>query len=133
MIESNIRDPKLRELMWNWKPVSDLMPGKMGVSDIDGVCERNGHFMFMEAKRENEGMSLGQEIMLKKLSGLDPDKVRVLVVYGNKHTGEIQGYCRVTPAGIGEMKSARSFKIAFRKWFNKANASVRPRVRRSTF
>jgi hypothetical protein len=37
-------------------------------SDIDMVFEHNGHFLFGEWKAFGEGISVGQEIMLRKLA-----------------------------------------------------------------
>jgi hypothetical protein len=123
--ETNIRNKKLRGVLWNWKPVADMMPGKMGVSDIDGVVERNGHFLFMESKNEREPLSVGQRIMLVELAKLNPERVRVVIVYGDRTTGEILGYCRVTADGVQERASPQAFKVAFTKWFNHADSCRR--------
>ena len=101
------------------------MPGRMGVSDIDGVIERKGHFLFMETKREGEPLSKGQEIMLTQLAKLNPSRVRVVIVYGDRTTGEILGYRRITEKGIQPRASAKDFEVEFKKWFKYANSSRR--------
>lgn len=131
-MDTDIRRPELRGVLWNWKPVADMMPGRMGVSDIDGVVERNGHFLFMESKNDNEPLSTGQRIMLCQLAKLNPERVRVVIVYGDRESGEILGYSRVTPEGIQDRASAEAFKTAFRRWFTHANSSRRHRGQRST-
>ena len=45
-METDIKNPQLIGTLWNWRPVAELLPGKAGVSDIDGVIEHNGHFIF---------------------------------------------------------------------------------------
>ena len=61
---------------------SHYLPGRVAPTDIDGVLERNGHFLFMEYKGTGLSLPMGQRIMLKNLKRLDPDKVTVWVVWG---------------------------------------------------
>lgn len=57
-------------------------------SNIDGVMERNGYFLFMEWKKDGEKMSLGQSILLHQLAKLP--RVFVVCVHGySDHTGRM--------------------------------------------
>lgn len=57
--------------------------GKIEMSDIDGVVERNGYFLFMEWKKPPGNLSTGQRIMLEKLSS--KAGVTCIVVSGPVH------------------------------------------------
>lgn len=62
--------------------LAGALPGREAPTDIDQVCEKNGHFLFIECKREHQPIELGQEIMFDRLVALS-DKVRLLIVMGN--------------------------------------------------
>lgn len=118
---TNIRNPELRGVLWNWKPVTDLLPGRCGASDIDGVIERKGNFLFIEAKSPGERMPLGQKIMLTKLAGVNPYAITVLVVCGDRTTGEIHSYQRVNSRNFEKPVDGKHFPAALQKWWKKAN------------
>jgi hypothetical protein len=59
--------------------------GKRIPSNIDMILERHGRFLVGEWKRENEKISLGQEILLKQLAKVD--KFTVLVIVGDTDDG----------------------------------------------
>lgn len=117
MVGTDIRNKDLQGVLWNWKPIAALLPGRCGASDIDGVIERRGHFLFLEGKREGEKLSLGQLIMLKALAALDPEKVTVLVITGDRETGEITEYRQVKASGLGDAKAGRDFHKSLKRWW----------------
>ena len=117
---TELRNKNLRGILWNWAPVAAKLPGKCGASDIDGVIERRGHFLFLEGKRPGERLPLGQLIMLKALAGLN-DKVTVLVINGNRDTGEVESYNVVTPSGLQPPKSGAEFNRAIKRWWSRVN------------
>lgn len=50
--------------LWDWSILDGCFGNtKIGVSDIDGVVERNGHTLFLETKRPNVPIPLGQHVM----------------------------------------------------------------------
>ena len=110
-------------MLWNWKPVASLLPGRAGVSDLDGVIERNGYFLFMEGKHPHESLSTGQRIMLQALAGLDEEKIRVVIVYGDRASGNIESYQRVYPDCIGPKQPGKTFHKVTQRWFQKATES----------
>ena len=125
MAATGIRRKDLQGVLWNWKPVADLLPGRCGACDIDGVIERRGHFLFLEGKGEGETLPLGQLIMLKALAGLSPERVTVLVVTGNRTTGEITEYRQVKSSGLCPPKSGREFKRSIKRWWTNVNGEKR--------
>ena len=132
-MSSDIRHKHLQGVLWNWKPVADVLPGKCGVCDLDGVIERNGHFLFMECKHPNEKLSKGQEIMLRQLSKLS-DKVTVVLVYGDRETGKVESFQKMDKDGLGEKQPGDAFTFAIKKWWRRVNdtTTVRHRDRRHT-
>ena len=50
-------------------------------SNIDMICERNGHFLIGEWKKPNENMATGQQMLLKAFAQVP--NFTVLVIIGN--------------------------------------------------
>jgi len=71
-------------------------------SNLDGVMERNGFFLFMEWKREGEKSSLGQSILLCQLAKLE--RVFVIIVHGHSNSSgrKITGVSAVRRDGSEE-------------------------------
>jgi len=91
-------------------------------SDLDGIAERNGHFLIMEWKRPGEKASEGQKRLLQALAA-NP-KFMVVVIIGNTDNGtNIQEYWqyasdgKVFKAGTG----FESFKSFYRLWYDYAD------------
>ena len=63
----------------------DCFPKGLGMSDVDGVIELGGRFLFLEWKAQGGAVSTGQRIMFQQLTSLsaDPHKVTVIVVCGH--------------------------------------------------
>lgn len=112
-----MRNESLLGALTNWEHVAGALPGKCGVSDIDGIIERNGHFLILEAKMPNEEMSLGQEIMLKRLSSIP--RFTVVVVRMDNKTGEVSEYSQIK-GGVMQGKvlsDTRKFSLKVAEWF----------------
>jgi hypothetical protein len=63
-----IRDPiKFMEGFWDWGFLDNSLPGKIKVSDIDGIVEINGKFLILETKNYGAAIPIGQKIMYEKL------------------------------------------------------------------
>ena len=57
-------------------------PGKISMSDVDGVVEIGGRFLFLEWKSKGGAVQGGQRIMFERLTALSP-RVTVIVVAGH--------------------------------------------------
>jgi enoyl-CoA hydratase/carnithine racemase len=95
-------------------------------SDLDGIAERNGHFLIMEWKRPGEKMNEGQKRLLQALAA-NP-KFMVVVIIGNTDNGtNIQEYWQYAAdgkafkAGVG----FDSFKTFYRLWYDYADGNKR--------
>lgn len=96
----------MRQLRWNCKDkgicfrrlcpklgeFDDCFPGLIGMSDIDGVVEQGGRFLFLEWKSNGAQLTTGQRIMFENLTSLSPDpmKVVVMVVSGDPETMSVE-------------------------------------------
>ena len=60
---------------------------KLLPSNLDMVIERFGHFLIGEWKRPNEKISMGQEILLKRLA--TKDDIVVLLIEGDTDDGMV--------------------------------------------
>lgn len=70
----------------DFKDINGLL-GKRVPSNIDMMMERRGHFLIGEWKRDNEKISIGQQILLKQLARVS--KFTVIVINGNTDDGMV--------------------------------------------
>jgi hypothetical protein len=70
----------------DFKDINCIM-GKRVPSNIDMIMERHGHFLIGEWKRDNEKISLGQQILLKQLARVN--KFTVIIINGNTDDGMV--------------------------------------------
>lgn len=71
-----------RQLMPRLGAFDDCFDGKIGMSDVDGVVEVRGRFLFLEWKSAGGAVTTGQRIMFERMTGLSP-KITVIVVAGH--------------------------------------------------
>lgn len=92
----------MRELRWNCEDkgcfrticpklgaFDECFPGKIGMSDVDGVVEINGRFLFLEWKAPGGSVGMGQRILFERLTALS-SKITTIVVNGQPREMEIQ-------------------------------------------
>jgi hypothetical protein len=87
-------------------------------SNVDGIAERNGHFLVMEWKRLGEKVSEGQRIMLQALAS--KPSFMVVIIYGNTDNETvIDSYWLLTPEGkpVKTGIGFESFKEFYRDWY----------------
>lgn len=78
----NIRNrDAYRDRAWDWAFLNDCFGGtKIRPSDLDGLVERNGRFLVLEAKPAGASINVGQRRTLAALASLP--NFTVLVLYG---------------------------------------------------
>ena len=87
-------------------------------SNVDGIAERNGHFLIMEWKRDAEKVSEGQKRLLQALAS-NP-RFMVVIIYGNTDDGTvIDSYWLLTPEGkpVKVGIGFESFKEFYKDWY----------------
>ena len=93
-------------------------------SNVDGIAERNGHFLILEWKRPNEKVSEGQKRLLQALAS-NP-RFMVVIIYGNTDTETIiDSYWLLTPEGkpVKTGIGFESFKQFYRDWYALADGN----------
>lgn len=103
---------------WNWD-ILDGCFGKTNIkpSDIDGVTERNGKFLFIETKTPGVEVPMGQRILLNNLVNLKNGFVFVIIIWGNTDNPE---YAQtISTLGTSEIFECNieKFRALVWKWF----------------
>lgn len=102
--------------LWDWGMLDPCFPGKIKVTDIDGLVERKGHFLVLETKSPGVTIPLGQEIMFKRLQ--QSRMFTVVVVWGK--TNQPQEMQIFYPNGLTSEKKPADMEM-FKKvvsWWN---------------
>lgn len=104
----------------------DCFPGQISFSDLDGVVDIGGRFLFLEWKGPGAALHIAQEILHKNLTALSPRIVSV-VVEGDARTMSC-GRLRVIRKGaIGGWEPATldSLQARIQRWASAADAARR--------
>lgn len=107
---------------WDWTAYNDLFsPTKIRISDIDGVVERNGHFLYIETKSPGAEITTGQRIMhdawIKKGDS-------VLVIWGDANRPERACLRWRGKAWEYSPCNESTVREIIRRWFHMANTGV---------
>jgi hypothetical protein len=111
--------------LWDWACFRGCFgSSSMSPTDIDGVVERNGYYLVIEAKSPHAQVPGGQRILFK--SWVRDGKTTVLIIYGEPQKPEKME--TMTPDGTvctkkANMDDVREFVSA---WYKMANS--RPRL-----
>lgn len=78
----NIRSRKLvAERLWDWAFLNECFAGpKIRCSDVDGIVEKGGRVLFIEAKPTGAAIETGQRLLH---DALRRRKIHVLVLWGD--------------------------------------------------
>lgn len=120
---------KFMEGIWDWDFISEVLPSKIKVSDVDGIIERNGWVLCIETKSEEvETIPKGQFWMYESLvkNGTttviflfgEKDKPRYMQLMCQKKWGKVSKYITLTektPCNISQVQNIVD------RWFKKAN------------
>ena len=73
--------------LWDWGFLDQCFGDtRIRASDVDGIVERHGHFLLIEAKSPGVNIPTGQKIMLDKFAAMP--KCSVLVIWGEPNKPE---------------------------------------------
>ena len=120
-----IRDlNKYIEGLWNWDEVSEVLPGRARIGDIDGALERRGKLLMLETKRPGVEIPKGQAIMFDNLrkTGI----VSTIVIWGptdSPQSMQIFAPDRVHPKRPATIDDVRQ---AVAQWFAWASKQPKP-------
>jgi hypothetical protein len=81
MVERNIRSvASFMRSLPDWTEFNTCFePSRIRISDIDGIVERNGHFLVLDLKHPNATLNQGQSILYRQLA---KKGFTVVVVFG---------------------------------------------------
>lgn len=103
--------------IWDWGFLDECFsPSKIKITDIDGLIERNGHFLLIETKMPDIEIPKGQSILFDAL--LKTRCFHVLIIWGYRNKPEHRmfwGYSRKVPA------TEQSIKEIVKRWYTIAN------------
>jgi len=106
--------------LWDWGFLDICFGGtKIRVTDVDGLVERKGHFLLIEAKSSGAPVPKGQSIMFDAL--VKNPKWSVLVVWGNTNKPE---EALMWGNKLFKADEAKIQEIVHR-WYNDANSTSR--------
>ena len=103
----------------------DCFGGNIEMMDIDGVVERNGHFLLLEWKTNGGTLHQGQRILLSKFTEKGK-KFLAVVVFGPVNPTSITEL-QIIPYVLGEAKPAETVTLEqlqakVRKWYEWADS-----------
>lgn len=82
--------------LWDWGFLDDCFGGtRIRVTDLDGVVERKGHFLYLEAKSPGKDVPKGQQIMFNHL--IAEKNKAVLVIWGKPNVPEMAQFWGCKP------------------------------------
>jgi len=102
--------------LWDWGFLDDCFGGtRIRVTDVDGLVERRGHFLLIEAKSSGAPIPKGQAILFDAL--VKNPKWHVLVVWGATNKPDAAQFWGRKKFDADEEK----MKEVVRRWYNMAN------------
>jgi len=103
-------------------------PGRIGMSDVDGIVEIGGHFLLLEWKAAGGAVTGGQRIMFERLTALSP-RITVVVVSGEPREPTVESI-QVFRRGVGSLPEPCTFsqlQARIKAWADQAaKRRVRP-------
>jgi hypothetical protein len=115
--------PAYISALWDWGFLDDCFGStRIRVSDIDGIVERNGCFLLIEAKPPYKDMSRGQQRLHAALAAKG---FAVLVIWGKANNPEqTQIWYPYRPkAEPVQLATLESIQDIVSRWFRWANTS----------
>ena len=120
--------PKFVESLWNWDILKGCFGNGIKPTDIDGLVERNGHFLLLEAKNPGKEVPVGQQILFDKLVAIpSADSLAtftVFVVWGRRDASEAQSRHCPMCACFASQKHTPETMLVWGKWNRPAPCTV---------
>ena len=124
-----INNPELHlATLWDWACLNGCFGNtRIRPTDVDGMVERNGYFLFIETKKPGVKMPYGQELSYKNL--VKRGRVTFFVVWGMPDAPEsvqvytAHGWLPPQKCNIADLRRLVSV------WFRKADAKSEIRLK----
>lgn len=103
----------------SWDAYIECLPRKIRPTDVDGMVEINGRFLFMEEKQAGKGPEVGQRTALRRLADL-PGVTVIFFRPGANSDLEVLIYDGTEPLGFRPC-SRNQFRAWLTKWARDAD------------
>ena len=116
----------IEEILPNWAIFNEsFKPTKIKITDIDGVVERNGWFLFIEVKQNTKDIPIGQRILFEKLTEIS-DCITVILLYlhGTGKEMDIREYAMFQKGNMirdWTPTNTEAIKGVITRWFQHVN------------
>ena len=101
--------------------LDECFPGRIGMTDVDGLVEISGQFLFIEWKRRGD-VPVGQRIMFERLTRHPEFTILVILGDPGDHGGRALSTCSGTGgAGAGAPATCSELKRHVRVWAERAS------------
>ena len=116
------------QVLPNWAIFNECFrPTKIKFTDMDGVVERNGQFLFVEVKQNTKSIPIGQRILFEKLTENAPHiTVLLLYAFDVSKKMDIQEYAVFKNGNMTQNWTRTNTQEVIervRRWFLRANQS----------
>lgn len=116
---------RFTDSLWDWGCLDGCFGSSAAaLTDVDGLLERHGHFLMVEAKGPRARLPLGQRIMFSRLAA--PRSFEVLVVNGDPGHPETLQVLRDGDWGPARPCDLAGLRAAVADWWRRAEADGRP-------
>ena len=117
----------IKEVLPNWDVFNTecFMPTNIKMSDIDGVVERKGHFLFFEVKQNTKTIQYGQRLLFENLTR-DAPHISVILLYAQNvsENMDIQEYAVFKEGKMSQNwtpTSTEEMQRFVRSWFQRVD------------
>ena len=117
----------IKEVLPNWDVFNNecFIPTNIKMSDIDGVVERKGHFLFFEVKQNTKTIQVGQRILFENLTR-DAPHISVILLYAQNvsENMDIQEYAVFKEGKMSQNwtpTSTEEMQKFVRSWFQRVD------------
>ena len=105
---------------WEFDCLNDCFPGRVTITDLDGIIERRGQFLVFETKNDNVPLPKGQQILLDQLLKLGV--FTVVIIWGKPGVTALQRVTRYHRNTEKEVEpTIEALKELCRKWWDWAD------------
>ena len=107
--------------LWDWGFLESCFGGtRISPTDLDGVVERKGHFLYLEAKSPGKDVPRGQQIMFNHL--IADKRATVLVIWGEPNAPEKAQFWGCKPF----IADTAKIQEVVAKWYEHADREAVP-------
>ena len=114
---------RFNDALWDWAILDGCFGNtRIAPTDVDGMVERNGQFLFLEAKGPSAVIPVGQRITFEH--ALNTGIFTVIVVWGRPNEPEAMMVCRLGRMGQKVPATLTDLRQAVADWYRSADKTA---------